>query len=245
MKSDKLADMIANDIRHAIITGALKASDRLPAEPDMMKQYGVSRGVIRESLRLLEADNMVEVRRGPKGGAIIKPRNNDSIDRATLLTMRLHHSTVGDVYETVKVLVPAAARLAGNRAQPEVVRALRAHIAKIRTARIENEEQLAQLLSEFNYLIIEYSGLVPLQIIGQSLHRIVGAQFRRLHWAFKPQVGDAAYDDFIEFSVANAEKLIALIEAGEGDQAEIHWRAHMEKAGEIFFGAVDCQTILE
>lgn len=245
MKTDKLADLVAGDIRHAIITGTLKQGDRLPAEPDMIEQYGVSRGVVREALRLLEADQLVEVRRGPKGGAIITPRNHESIDRAALLSMRLQQSTIGDLYETTKVLVPASARLASQFNRVQAVQVLSEALGVVRQVLHEDEAQMAEVLSNFNYLIIDNCGVSTLQIVGQSLHRIIGGQLRRLHWIFKPRLGNTDYADFIGTSIANADILIHLIERGAGAAAEVHWREHMERTGQIYFGVVDASTTLE
>lgn len=57
-KAGSLRHRIAEDIRQAIIEGKLKPGDRL-LEVEMSKQMGVSRGPIREALRVLEQEGLI------------------------------------------------------------------------------------------------------------------------------------------------------------------------------------------
>ncbi len=51
-------------IRSAIERGELKAGDRLPPEQELSSQLGAGRSSIREAIRVLEAEGLIEVRRG-------------------------------------------------------------------------------------------------------------------------------------------------------------------------------------
>ena len=55
---------IVEQIERAISDGVVRVGDRLPGEREMAVQFGVSRVVVREALRTLEARGLVEVRRG-------------------------------------------------------------------------------------------------------------------------------------------------------------------------------------
>ncbi|WP_313999353.1 GntR family transcriptional regulator [uncultured Paenibacillus sp.] len=57
-KAVSLRHRIADDIRRAILEGKLKPGDRL-VELEMSKQMGVSRGPIREALRVLEQEGLL------------------------------------------------------------------------------------------------------------------------------------------------------------------------------------------
>jgi DNA-binding GntR family transcriptional regulator len=58
IQQSTLADMVTTRIREAIITGQLKAGERL-AEPALAAQLGVSRSPVREALHRLEAEGLV------------------------------------------------------------------------------------------------------------------------------------------------------------------------------------------
>ena len=49
LHSPKMAELVAADVRRRIVVGELAVDDTLPAEPDLMSEYGVSRGVLREA----------------------------------------------------------------------------------------------------------------------------------------------------------------------------------------------------
>jgi DNA-binding FadR family transcriptional regulator len=58
-------------IEDRILAGDLSAGDHLPDERDLSARLGVSRPSLRESLRVLEALGILEIRRGGDGGAVL------------------------------------------------------------------------------------------------------------------------------------------------------------------------------
>src|SRR4051812_29624075 len=70
---------IAASIREMVVSGALKAGEKLPAERDLAEQLGVGRNVTREALRALEAGGLIEMRRGKWGGAFVRSAGGDAV----------------------------------------------------------------------------------------------------------------------------------------------------------------------
>ena len=66
---------IRDQLRDRILNGGLKPGDRLPQERDLIEQFGVSKGTIREALKALDAQGIIKTRTGPGGGAFIAPVN--------------------------------------------------------------------------------------------------------------------------------------------------------------------------
>ena len=62
---------IVEQIQELIKSGTLTAGDRLPNERALCEQFGVSRVTVREALRILEANGLVEVRVGSHGGSFL------------------------------------------------------------------------------------------------------------------------------------------------------------------------------
>ena len=68
-RSDVVAELIRNHIFHA----GLHPGDRLPQESELIEKFGCSRSTIREALKSLEVQGLVQNTTGPGGGARVAP----------------------------------------------------------------------------------------------------------------------------------------------------------------------------
>lgn len=66
------AQQIAQQIRLGILRGELAPGERLPSESEMAAEFSVSRSTIRETMKLLSAQQMVEATRGAAGGTFVR-----------------------------------------------------------------------------------------------------------------------------------------------------------------------------
>ena len=66
------AEQIADQIRMGILRGQLQPGQRLPAEAELATEYSVSRGTIRETMKLLSAQQLVQTSRGAAGGTFVR-----------------------------------------------------------------------------------------------------------------------------------------------------------------------------
>ncbi len=64
---------VIDQIQDMILTGQLNANQKLPSERELQKMMQVSRGTIREALRVLEDRELIEIKAGRKGGIFVKP----------------------------------------------------------------------------------------------------------------------------------------------------------------------------
>lgn len=78
--SESLYRKIAEDIENKVRTGELSVYDKLPSERFMSEDFGVSRNVVRESLKMLNEKGIVEIRKG-QGCFIKKPTTEDASER--------------------------------------------------------------------------------------------------------------------------------------------------------------------
>ena len=62
------AEALADTLRLAIASGEFPANSLLPGEVDLMEQHNISRPTYREAIRVLEAEGLLTVERGPRGG---------------------------------------------------------------------------------------------------------------------------------------------------------------------------------
>lgn len=71
-KTQRASDVIYQQIYQKIISGELKTGDRLPAERELCEQFGRSRPSVREALRMLQQDGLINITVGTNGGAVVQ-----------------------------------------------------------------------------------------------------------------------------------------------------------------------------
>lgn len=71
LEKRRYSEQIAHLIRQRILTQNLENGAKLPAERQLAEELGVSRSVVREALRMLDASGCVSVRKGPRGGIFV------------------------------------------------------------------------------------------------------------------------------------------------------------------------------
>ncbi len=67
-KAQKISYYLVEQIRNAILTGEFKPGDRLASEKELTDQFQVSKGSVREAIRVLEVMGLITVRKGIGGG---------------------------------------------------------------------------------------------------------------------------------------------------------------------------------
>ncbi|HEY3276165.1 MAG TPA: GntR family transcriptional regulator [Syntrophorhabdaceae bacterium] len=70
-ETKRFSEQVAQMIQRKIIKDEIKIGSRLPGERQLADDLKVSRSVLREALRLLEATGYVDVKKGPKGGIFV------------------------------------------------------------------------------------------------------------------------------------------------------------------------------
>lgn len=99
VKYERGFESIVTQIQQAVYSGKLKTGDRLPNERELVSHFGVSRPTIREAFRVLEAEGLVEIRRGVNGGAYITEPNPDQAGKALAALIRFHGASINELVE--------------------------------------------------------------------------------------------------------------------------------------------------
>ncbi|MEU8754799.1 FadR/GntR family transcriptional regulator [Streptomyces chartreusis] len=110
-------------LRHMIGTGRLGPGERIPPEGELCEELGVSRGSLREAVRMLAALGVIEPRHG-SGTYVSQLRPEDVIGSLSLTLELLPLSGLLEVYEIRRVLEAHVAAQAAARCTPETVRTL-------------------------------------------------------------------------------------------------------------------------
>lgn len=79
-KTQRASEAIYNQIYPKIVSGELKPGDRLPPERELAEMFQRSRPVVREALRMLQQDGLLETSVGSAGGAVIRGISLKSVE---------------------------------------------------------------------------------------------------------------------------------------------------------------------
>jgi len=118
-RGERLSVRAADQIRQMILNHSLPAGERLPSERRLSEMLGVSRTVVREAVRLLEARRLIDMQ--PGRGAIVQGHSAEVVSES--ISMLMDDAGAGVSFEDVQavrdVLEVATARLATENAGPE------------------------------------------------------------------------------------------------------------------------------
>jgi GntR family transcriptional regulator, transcriptional repressor for pyruvate dehydrogenase complex len=143
LSSPRLYEQMAERVRQAIIDGDIKTGDRLPNERDLAKQYGVSRTVIREAIKTLRQEGLVEVQ--PGLGTFVVDATGERLKQTFDLMMSFGRDTMlADIVEIREMLEPHIAAVAAERATSDDIE----HMDKAITLMEEHIEVIEKYTEE-------------------------------------------------------------------------------------------------
>jgi DNA-binding FadR family transcriptional regulator len=87
-KQTKVFQDVVEQIQEAIFDGRLEAGQTLPAERELKKMFNISRGTLREALRVLEQKGLIEIKLGVGGGSVVKSVDGSQISESLGLLIR-------------------------------------------------------------------------------------------------------------------------------------------------------------
>jgi GntR family transcriptional regulator, transcriptional repressor for pyruvate dehydrogenase complex len=116
-------------VKEYIMGGDLKPGQKLPPETEMARRIGVSKFSMREALRVLEAQGVVEITQGRRT-RVSAPSAKPSTEILSL-ALRRSKSSLLDLVEARECLESAIVRLAALRAEPVHIERMRKSIEAI------------------------------------------------------------------------------------------------------------------
>ena len=172
--TQKVSHLLAADLRRQILNGQLAADQQLPPEADLTAQLQISRDTLREALRILESQQLVEIRRGRGGGAVVRRPGLEAVGNYVALLLQLRKTTLAHLEEVRSVIEPAAAEQAVLHASDDDLDRL----VDLHNAVRDTHDPLSFVtaMSEFDQAVTELSGNPTLAVIAGVFRDIYAGQ---------------------------------------------------------------------
>ena len=224
VRSPKTAELVARTLRRMVVDGQLNDGDFLPHESELMAHFSISRPTLREAVRVLESERLVEVRRGSRTGARVRIPGPEIVARPAGLLLELSTATLADVLSARVVIEPPAAKLLAEEGTDEAHAELERIVEAMPRALAAGN--LAHASANLHRRMVELSGNATLGIIAGMLDQIsmrhVSAALVGAHNTMSKAKADTLLRSY--------GRLVELVQARHGNEAEAHWRRHMENS---------------
>jgi GntR family transcriptional repressor for pyruvate dehydrogenase complex len=163
-----LTDEAIEKIKAMIVSGTLRAGDRLPKEADLAADLGLSRSSLREAVKALSLVNILDVRRGD--GTYVTSLEPPVLLEVLSFIVDFHRDTsVLEFLRVRRILEPAATAMAAERITPEDSDGLRELLDSLGPA--PDAEELVANDLEFHRRIAACSGNSVLYSLLETLSR--------------------------------------------------------------------------
>ncbi|MCH1919922.1 FadR family transcriptional regulator [Shewanella sp. A3A] len=224
IKQVKASEEVAQQLRTAIFDGTYPAGHKLPSERELIESFMVSRTVVREAVKGLEASGLVEVRQGATGGAFVKSITFERMSSACNDLFFMGKLSFTELCEARLLIEPMIARMAARNCTPEDAQALmRAHQSESDTLVYPETVELRQ---KVHHLLADMTGNRFLAGITKSLLQVLA----NITNQFEPDT-DIIHPAGLHLSVINA--VIANDEDAAAQAMYSHLKGFLDRLKQI------------
>jgi DNA-binding FadR family transcriptional regulator len=223
VKVPKASDVLAQELRQRIRSNALRVGDVLPTERELAEQTGLSRASVREALRILEVEGLMEIRTGRTGGARVRRPGNDDFGRHLDLFIWGRDVSFEQLHEVRETLEAFAAGCAARRRTESDIAMLNAKTEAVEAALDDHPRYLAANL-EWHLAVARASHndllIGMMSTLSNAIHEATAIEAFNSH-------------EVLEATVKIHRRILAAIVAGDVDAARRRMARHVAAAGKL------------
>jgi DNA-binding FadR family transcriptional regulator len=215
----KLGVAVVEGLVNVIVSGELSPGDSLPPELPLSQQFGVSRTVLRESVKRLEEKGLVKVVQGR--GTVVQPTSAwTMMDRVVLRSLIAHDKTLGVLDELSIVRARLEAAMAGEAARVRTAAELEVLLEILQTMRttVDSSTEFHAADVSFHETVMSISGNRLAESIARVLYERARDSARYL---------GAVSPTLMHQTLREHTAIFDAIEAGDADLTERAMDAHI------------------
>jgi GntR family transcriptional regulator, transcriptional repressor for pyruvate dehydrogenase complex len=224
VKSLRVSENIAAQLKKAILSGDFKPNQKLPSERELTETFQASRVVVREAIRTLELNGFVAIRQGPHGGAFVQQLGFDRLTESYADLFMAGELSVRELIEVRIHLEPEVTRLAAEHIDAEWAARLEAALAGEQAPAKSHSDWVRRNMATDDVLIrmcgnrLYQAILEPLIKLAQEIVLVVKPERTIIH---DPREHQA---------------IVAAVLKGDSRAAADAMRAHIQSVGEKLIG---------
>jgi GntR family transcriptional repressor for pyruvate dehydrogenase complex len=220
-KPPRLYEEVARDLADAITTGRISPGSFLPTEQELAQEYGASRNVVREAVKLLSARGFVEVLHGR--GSRVLPRHQWQLLDQLVHLVREDRQVPTDLLELRRILEVEIAGLAAERVNAEQTGVMEETIRAMAALADRPEECIDQDIL-FHRILAEAASNVLFPLVLEPIGQLLRAS----------RVATIHNPGTVDRSIAAHRAILDRVEARDADGARSAMRRHLlQVEGEI------------
>jgi len=211
LRSGPLVPQLEELFRRRIDAGEWEVGQRLPSETELAAEVGVGRSSVREAVKLLARDGLLDVRHGV-GTFVAESADEPALDQL------LRRARVLEVLEVRRALEMEAARLAAERSRPEDLAEIRDQVADRHALQVGGADAFVAADLEFHRSVVVLAGNSVLTALFDSVRPVLHTALVEMvdNEPELPDTGDAH------------DALVDALEAGDGTAAVAATAANLD-----------------
>jgi DNA-binding FadR family transcriptional regulator len=220
--------MVADVLRTRIVSGQLADGAMLPRQEDLLQEFRVSRPSLREALRILEAEGLITVHRGNRGGATVHVPRAANAAYSVGLVLQTRGVHLADVRDALKSIEPVCAGLCAQREDraEEVLPTLTAlHEATVEA--VDDPMEFTTNSRRFHEAIVDLCGNETLKLVVGALESLWTT--KEESWAVEAaRAGDFPQSRNRLTGIKAHARIVKSIEDGDVDRVQRQARQHLD-----------------
>ena len=170
-----LVENVTEELRNKILNNSLKPGSNLPSEGELTELLSVSRTVVREAMRNLQAQGLIEVSQG-KRARVKNPDCKTAVDTLQVLLKRGQGSE-NDLNEVRIIFEGEIAALAAKRATPDIIASLEEVLINLKKAK--NVKEAVEYDTAFHKMLARAAGNPIFELLVETLSGLLKESQRK------------------------------------------------------------------
>ncbi|GAV41950.1 FadR/GntR family transcriptional regulator [Streptomyces acidiscabies] len=205
-----LSEQVIAALRQQITSGEWPVGSRIPTEPELVEQLGVARNTVREAVRALAHNGLLDIRQG-SGTYVVA-----TSELAGVMQRRFAGADPRHIAELRAALESSAARLAAERRTDKDLRQLDALLARREEAWASGEREA----------FVAADATLHLAVVAASHNDAMTALYADLGEVLRDFLRDEVGSELSPGSYVEHARLIEAIRAGDAQGAAVEAAGH-------------------